>query len=93
MGGDEAAAKAKAEATAVRQLANDLVNFQPFREWAAREMIASGYFGWSKQMTDYQQGRRGGVVDLFERVCEQADDGDGLIREVFAKLKNTEKRR
>lgn len=75
--------RAERERTRMRELANTLLSFGPFVDWAGDAMRDHSYFGEGRELTPYQQGLRGGVVRLFERLVEAADDGDAFLARVF----------
>ena len=77
------AERAERERTRAREMANDLLSYGPFVEWAGDAMRDHSYFGEGRELTPYQQGLRGGVVRLFERLVEAADDGAGFLARVF----------
>lgn len=76
--------KARAEeATRLRERANSLLSYEPFVDWAGDMMVSVGYFGEGREMTPYQQGQRGKMVQEIERLCEFADGGDQFLARVF----------
>lgn len=79
-------------ATRERDVANTLLSDPVFRDWAGDAMVAHSFFGEGRELTPYQQGIRGGVVRLFEKLAEVSDNGADFIAEVFrTKLVNKEK--
>jgi hypothetical protein len=77
---DEAARKAE---TRLRERANALLACDAFVDWAGELMRDVGFFGEGRELTPYQQGKRGGIVEAIERVAELADDGDAFLARVF----------
>lgn len=71
------------EATRLRERANTLLACDAFVDWAGELMAAVGFFGEGRELTPYQQGKRGGIVEAFERVAELADGGDAFLARVF----------
>lgn len=71
------------EKTRIRARANSLLAFEPFVDWAGDMMMSVGYFGEGRELTPYQQGQRGKMVQEIEKLCEFADDGAGFLARVF----------
>jgi hypothetical protein len=71
------------ERTKLRDRANSLLSYQPFVEWAGDLMCAVGFFGEGRELTPYQQGARGRIVQEIEKLCEFADDGASFLAKVF----------
>lgn len=71
------------ERQAMRERANSLLCYAPFREWAADLMVSVGFFGEGREMTPYQQGARGRIVQEIEKLCEFSDDGAEFLADVF----------
>lgn len=71
------------ERTRLREMANNLLTYQPFVEWAGDLMVKVGFFGEGRELTPYQQGARGRIVQEIEKLCEFADDGAGFLAKVF----------
>ena len=71
------------ERTRQRDIANSLLTFEPFVEWAGDLMVRVGFFGEGREMTPYQQGCRGKIVQEIEKLCEFADDGAFFLARVF----------
>ena len=69
--------------TRLRERANTLLACDAFVDWAGELMANVGFFGEGRELTPYQQGKRGGIVEALERVAELADDGDAFIARVF----------
>ena len=67
----------------MRELANSLLGFEPFVEWAGDLMVRVGFFGEGRELTPYQQGARGKVVQEIERLCEFSDNGADFLARVF----------
>lgn len=82
-GREERAAKAREAMVKARDVANSLLAYEPFIEWAGNLMVSVGFFGEGRELTAYQQGARGRIVQEMERLCELADDGDGFLARVF----------
>lgn len=74
---DREAARVKA-----RDIANSLLSYKPFVEWAGDVMVRNGFFD-SRELTPYCQGVRGGIVKEIEKLMETADDGDKFLANVF----------
>lgn len=74
---------AETEATRLRDRANSLLSYEPFVDWSGELMESVGFFGEGRELTPYQQGKRGGIVEAIERVAELADNGDAFIARVF----------
>lgn len=68
--------------TALRDMANTLLNNETFRKWAGDVMVRNGFFD-GRELTPYCQGVRGGIVHEIERLLEAADDGDGHLAAIF----------
>lgn len=71
------------ERVKMRELANSLLGFEPFVEWAGDLMVRVGFFGEGRELTPYQQGARGKVVQEIERLCEFSDSGADFLARVF----------
>lgn len=82
-GGKRAAERKALDATRLRDRANSLLGYEPFVDWAGDLMESVGFFGEGRELTPYQQGKRGGIVEAIERVAELADNGDAFIARVF----------
>ncbi len=67
----------------LRARANTLLSYGPFKDWLGDLMVSVGYFGEGRELTPYQQGRRGGIVQEVEKLCEFAVDGPEFLAEVF----------
>ena len=76
-------AQASAERTRLRERANSLLKYEPFVDWAGDVMIAVGFFGEGRELTPFQQGQRGKIVQEIEKLCEFADDGADFLARVF----------
>ena len=46
-------------------------------------MASVGYFGEGRELTPYQQGCRGRIVQEVEKLCEQSDNGADFLARVF----------
>lgn len=75
--------KDEQERVKMRELANSLLGFEPFVEWAGDLMVRVGFFGEGRELTPYQQGARGKVVQEIERLCEFSDNGADFLARVF----------
>ena len=75
--------KDEQERVKMRELANSLLGFEPFVEWAGDLMVRVGFFGEGRELTPYQQGCRGRIVQEIERLCESADCGADFLARVF----------
>lgn len=80
---EKRAEEARELATRLRSRANDLLACDAFVDWAGELMESVGFFGEGRELTPYQQGKRGGIVEAIERVAELADDGDAFLARVF----------
>lgn len=86
------------EKTRLRDRANSLLSYEPFVDWAGDLMASVGFFGEGRELTPYQQGCRGRIVQEIEKLCECADGGADFLARVFkekvcAKLtKSTERK-
>ena len=84
--------------TKMRDRANSLLAYEPFVDWAGDLMAAVGFFGEGREMTPYQQGCRGRIVQEIEKLCEASDNGADFLARVFkekimaAKGKGTERK-
>ena len=74
---------AETEATRLRDRANSLLSYEPFVDWMGDLMAKVGYFGEGRELTPYQQGYRGRIVQEVERLCEQSDAGADFLARVF----------
>ena len=75
--------KDEQERVKMRELANSLLGFEPFVEWAGDLMVRVGFVGEGRELTPYQQGARGKVVQEIERLCEFSDNGADFLARVF----------
>ena len=75
--------KDEQERVKMRELANSLLGFEPFVEWAGDLMVRVGFFGEGRELAPYQQGARGKVVQEIERLCEFSDNGADFLARVF----------
>lgn len=82
-GGARAAGRKALDATRLRDRANSLLAYKPFVDWAGDLMAAVGFFGEGRELTPYQQGCRGRIVQEIERLCEQSDNGADFLASVF----------
>lgn len=80
---EEKEKKLKKIRTKMRDRANSLLKYEPFVDWIGDLMVAVGFFGEGRELTPYQQGCRGRIVQEVERLCEQADDGGNFLARVF----------
>ena len=71
------------ERTRLRDRANSLLSYEPFVDWMGELMAKVGYFGEGRELTPYQQGCRGRIVQEVERLCEQSDNGADFLARVF----------
>lgn len=71
------------ELTRLRERANSLLSFEPFVDWAGDVMVSVGFFGEGRELTAYQQGQRGKIVQEIEKLAEFADDGAEFFARVF----------
>lgn len=71
------------ELTRLRARANSLLSFEPFVDWAGDMMLSVGFFGEGRELSPFQQGQRGKMVQEIERLCEFADGGDEFLARVF----------
>lgn len=90
--------KAELAKTRLRDRANSLLAYEPFVDWAGDLMAAVGFFGEGRELTPYQQGCRGRIVQEIEKLCEASDNGADFLARVFkekilaAKDKGTERK-
>ena len=82
-GGKRAAERKAVYATRLRDRANSLLAYEPFVDWLGDLMASVGYFGEGRELTPYQQGCRGRIVQEVERLCEQSDNGADFLARVF----------
>ena len=82
-GGKRAAEKKALDATRLRDRANSLLAYEPFVDWLGDLMVSVGFFGEGRELTPYQQGCRGRIVQEVERLCEQSDNGADFLARVF----------
>ena len=75
--------KAEQERTRLRDRANSLLSYEPFFDWAGELMAKVGFFGEGRELTPYQQGCRGRIVQEIEKLCEQGDNGADFLARVF----------
>ena len=71
------------EKTRLRDRANSLLSYEPFVDWAGDLMASVGFFGEGRELTPYQQGCRGRIVQEIEKLCESADGGADFLARVF----------
>lgn len=69
--------------TKLRERANSLLSYGPFVDWAGDLMVSVGFFGEGRELTPYQQGCRGRIVQEIEKLCEAADNGADFLARVF----------
>ena len=90
--------KVELEKTRLRDRANSLLSYEPFVDWAGDLMAAVGFFGEGRELTPYQQGCRGRIVQEMEKLCEASDNGADFLARVFKekiianKAKSTERK-
>lgn len=90
--------KIEKERTRLRDRANSLLSYEPFVDWAGDLMAAVGFFGEGRELTPYQQGCRGRIVQEIEKLCEASDSGADFLARVFKekilanKAKSTERK-
>ena len=82
-GGKHAAERRALDATRLRDRANSLLAYEPFVDWLGDLMASVGFFGEGRELTPYQQGCRGRIVQEVERLCEQSDNGADFLARVF----------
>ena len=82
-GGRRAAERKALDATRLRDRANSLLAYEPFVDWLGDLMASVGFFGEGRELTPYQQGCRGRIVQEVERLCEQSDNGADFLARVF----------
>lgn len=82
-GGKRAAERRALDATRLRDRANSLLAYGPFVDWLGDLMASVGFFGEGRELTPYQQGCRGRIVQEVERLCEQSDNGADFLARVF----------
>jgi hypothetical protein len=82
-GGKRSAEKKALDATRLRDRANSLFAYEPFVDWLGDLMVSIGYFGEGRELTPYQQGCRGRIVQEVEKLCEQSDNGADFLARVF----------
>lgn len=75
--------KAEKERTKRRDIANSLLQNPVFFEWAGDLMVRVGFFGEGRELTPYQQGARGKIVQEIERLLEDSDVGADFLARVF----------
>lgn len=77
------AKKIETERTRRREISNSLLQNDMFFEWAGDLMVRVGFFGEGRELTPYQQGARGKIVQELERLCEDSDVGADFLARVF----------
>lgn len=82
-GGKRSAERKALDATRLRDRANSLLGYEPFVDWLGDLMASVGFFGEGRELTPYQQGCRGRIVQEVERLCEQSDNGADFLARVF----------
>ena len=82
-GGKRSAERKALDATRLRDRANSLFAYEPFVDWLGDMMASVGYFGEGRELTPYQQGCRGRIVQEVEKLCEQSDNGADFLARVF----------
>ena len=82
-GGKRVAERKALDATRLRDRANSLFAYEPFVDWIGDLMASVGYFGEGRELTPYQQGCRGRIVQEVEKLCEQSDNGADFLARVF----------
>lgn len=81
--GRRTASSNEQELTRLRERANSLLSYGPFVDWAGDLMVSVGFFGEGRELTPFQQGQRGKIVQEIERLAEFADDGADFLARVF----------
>ena len=81
--GRRTASSNEQELTRLRERANSLLSYGPFVDWAGDLMVSVGFFGEGRELTPFQQGQRGKIVQEIERLAEFADDGADFFAKVF----------
>ena len=81
--GRRTASSNEQELTRLRERANSLLSYGPFVDWAGDLMVSVGFFGEGRELTPFQQGQRGRIVQEIERLAEFADDGADFFAKVF----------
>lgn len=71
------------EKTRLRARANSLLAYEPFVDWAGDMMTSVGFFGEGRELTAYQQGQRGKIVQEIEKLCEFSDNGADFLARIF----------
>ena len=82
-GSRRAGGKKALDATRLRDRANSLLSYDPFVDWIGDLMVSVGFFGEGRELTPYQQGCRGRIVQEVEKLCEQSDNGANFLALVF----------
>ena len=81
--GRRTASSNEQELTRLRERANSLLSYGPFVDWAGDLMVSVGFFAEGRELTPFQQGQRGKIVQEIERLAEFADDGADFFAKVF----------
>ena len=82
-GSRRASGKKALDATRLRDRANSLLSYEPFVDWIGDIMVSVGFFGEGRELTPYQQGCRGRIVQEVEKLCEQSDNGANFLARIF----------
>ena len=82
-GSRRAVGKKALDATRLRDRANSLLSYEPFVDWIGDLMVSVGFFGEGRELTPYQQGCRGRIVQEVEKLCEQSDNGANFLARIF----------
>lgn len=82
-GSRRAVGKKALDATRLRDRANSLLSYEPFVDWVGDLMVSVGFFGEGRELTPYQQGCRGRIVQEVEKLCEQSDNGANFLARIF----------
>ena len=82
-GSRRAGGKKALDAARLRDRANSLLSYEPFVDWIGDLMVSIGFFGEGRELTPYQQGCRGRIVQEVEKLCEQSDNGANFLARVF----------
>ena len=82
-GSRRAVGKKALDATRLRDRANSLLSYEPFVDWVGDVMVSVGFFGEGRELTPYQQGCRGRIVQEVEKLCEQSDNGANFLARIF----------
>lgn len=76
---EKAKEEREAKLSVVKGNATTLLKDHIFRDWAYAEMRRVGFFGEGRELSQYEQGVRGGIVRLFSKLIELSDIGDEFV--------------